>query len=237
MLSQPHGYFESSYKEFPGFRTWNESYKDSWYYGKEPMILTIYSRKISNRSLCQPYSIYPSEWNTFTFPRKQYTTPEELLSLLQSFKPPASGRVDFSYDTEGKRFKVNVPFVTCLQMDPVICDILGFKQKQYFTGGDFTAEYTPALDRAVDNLFVYSDITEPIFVGNVKAPLLCIIPREEKLSSSAVTNSWSVDNPTYMPIRRQSFNQQRIIIMDDAGMRVPFVHGKTVLLLHFRKRI
>lgn len=237
MLKQPHGYFEPSYKEFSGYRRLDGSYKDSSYYGKEPMTLTIYSRKISNRSLCQPFSIYPGEWNIFTFPRKQYTTPEELLAVLQSFKPPASGRVDFSYDAAVKRFKVNVPLLSCLHMDPVICDILGFKHKQYFTGADFTAEYTPALDRAVDNLFVYSDITESIFVGNVKAPLLCIIPREKKPSSAAVINSWSVDNPTYMPIRRKSFNQQRIIIMDDAGQRVPFIHGKTVLLLHFRKRI
>jgi hypothetical protein len=235
MLAQPLGYFEPAYNDrWASYPTQLKSYKECWYYGKQPMLLYIYSRKISNRSPFQPMNENPS-WSTFTFPRKRFTTTEEMLATLKSIKPPSNVRVDFSYDVKAKRFKVNVPFPTCLRMEPIICDILGFKQRQYFVAREFTAEYPPALDRAVDNLFVYSDITDAVFVGNVKAPLLCIVPREIKRSGGS--NSWSVDNPTYMPVSRQSFNQQRIVIMDDAGVRVPFDNGKSVLLLHFRKRL
>ena len=219
MLLQPHAYFEANYAD----RTWadrltrKESYRDCEYYGREPMLMYIYNREISNRSPFQPEEI-PPEWTTFTFPRKRFATPEELLTTLKSFKPPSSASVQFSYDSKVKRFKVNVPFSSCLRMDPIICDILGFKNRQYFVNGQTTADYTPALDRAVDNLFVYSNITDAVFVGNVKAPLLCIVPREK--GNSQGSKSWSSDSPTYMSESCQSFNQQWIVIMDEAGIRV-----------------
>ena len=233
MMSQPGVYFEANFKDkWPCRITWKKSYKDSWYHGREPMLMYIYSRKISNRSPFRPFS----PWNTFHFPKMSCSKAEDLLSVVQSFKPEEKVRVDFSYDTSTNRFKVKVPLTTCLRMDPIISDILGFKQREYFLGNEFTAEYTPALDRSIDNLFIYSDITEAVFVGNVKTPLLCIIPYDKKTTSPG-SSSHTIQNPTYVPLMRQSFNQQRIVILDEAGIRVPFDQGKTVLLLHFRKRI
>ena len=233
MLEEPTGYFESQYDNSLYLDSWikKRSYKDSKYFRKEAVQIIVYSRKICNRS---PF-FRKGSWYTLTFPRKSYNSPEELLTTLKSLKPPKWASIDFSYNAGTKRFNLLIPFKTGLRMDPIICDILGFKHREYFAVKDFTADYTPALDRGIENFFVYSSITEDIFVGNVKAPLLCIVPRNKEASPSG--SSWSVYSPTYVPLGRVSFNQQRILIMDQAGDRVPFDDGTSVVLLHFRKRL
>ena len=234
MFSLPRGYFQSKYRQenwlYHSLRY--DSYKTSNYYGNRPMLMTIYSRQISNRS---PFIPFRSDgyWNTLTFPRQQFTKVDDLLSYLKSFNPPDYAKVQFGYQKNANRFKIIVAPHTCLRIDPVICDILGFKQKEYFVGGTYIADYTPALDRAVGHLFIYSDIIENVFIGNVKAPLLCVM--SHKQMGHGGSNSYSIPHPTYIPVKRQSFNQQRIMIMDDTGKHVSFANGKTVLLLHFRK--
>ena len=242
MLGVAYGFFEPkldlSQGLWPGKYTRRKSYKECKYFGKEPVLMHFWSRKISSRSPYHCFQVH-DPWTKLTFPRKTFQTPEELLAFIKTFHQPQDGfykPVEFSYDSKSKHFQLNVPLVSCVQMDPIVCDILGFKHK-YFSGQKFTAEYIPALDRAIDNLFVYSDITEHIFVGNTKAPVICIIPRDkEKEKVHGGISSWAVENPTYIPVIRQAFNQQRIIIMDEAGVPIPFKTGKTVLLLHFRKR-
>ena len=180
------------------------------------MQLTIYSKEIINRSLFQSFTT-DNISDTLYFPRQYFSTPNELLMFLNSLTVSSTMKVIFSYDMKTNRFSISFPTFGHLRMDSIICDILGFTHRNFFTGKTYIAEFSPALNRDINNLFIYSDIVESSFVGNIKTPILSVIPFEK---TSGRIFSYAIINPTYVPVKRTSFNQQQIVIMDDPGARV-----------------
>ena len=214
-------YFRNEYKA-------HGTYSKSKYLKKKPIVIRFYSRKIQNFVPCIPKT--PTE---YTFPRKVYKTAAELLKFLQGLQ---SSKYDFafSYNEDTNRFSLKVGKDTCVRMTDVISYIIGLKVEEYYYNNTYDGIWAPALDRAIDNLFVYNNLTEPVYVGNVKSPLLCIAPREVKRSGGSNTHMF--DSPVYMPLTRNQFNQIEITITDGSGTIVPFMEGKTILTLHFRRK-
>ena len=91
----------------------------------------------------------------------------------------------------------------------------------------------PVLDRAITSLYVYSNIVERVFIGNVKASLLLTCPFHKNTNSNVIQLEFL--NPTYTKLNRSTIHQIDIAIHDDAGAAIPFLYGKTVLTLTFRK--
>ena len=210
-------------------KEWNayHSYSKSKFFGKKPIVIRFYSRKIINFVPCIPKS--PTD---YTFPRKVYPTVMDLLKFLKGLQS-ADYDFQFSYDEKKNRFTLTVGKDTCVRMTEVICFILGLKVEEYYYNNTYEAVLPPALDRSIDNLFVYNNLTEPVYVGDMKSPLLCIAPREMKRTGGS--NTYTFDSPVYMPISRNQFNQIDITIRDGAGCIVPFLEGKSILTVHFRK--
>ena len=224
-------YYPGKYEYNTAWKT-KSSFKESSWYRKRPMTMRIYNRKMANQSLFIPME---EEGSTYTFARKRYGTAEEILTDLNSY-PNSSFDYEFKFNKITKRFSIYLGKLTCIYMDKILCDILGFKYQQIFLGDmTYGGIYEPALDRAIDNLFVYNTITDVVYVGDVKTPLLCIVPREIKRQGGSIT--YTFDSPIYMNILRRSFNQLDILILDDAGVEVPFANGKTIISLHYRKRV
>ena len=204
------------------------SYAKSKFYQRKPIIVRFYGRKIKDFVPCIPST--PTEYQ---FPRKVYKTAKELLTYLRGLQ---SAKYDFQFDYDEKknRFSLKVGSDTCVRLSEVISYILGLKVEEFYYNNTYEAVWAPALDRAIDNLFIYNNLTEPVYVGNVKSPLLCITPREIKRPGGSNTHSF--DSPIYMPLTRKTFNQVDITIRDGAGCIVPFMEGKTIITLHFRMR-
>ena len=161
--------------------------------------------------------------------------PEELLTLLNtSFATKYN--YEFSYDDNEQRFFLKNNGDYSLQLSSSLATILGFSSlKNEVVNGksSFRADEFPVLDRAITSLYVYSNIVQNVFIGNVKASLLLTCPFHKKTSDSVVQLEFL--NPTYTKLNRSTLHQIDIAIHDEAGAIVPFLYGKTVLNLTFRK--
>jgi hypothetical protein len=82
-------------------------------------------------------------------------------------------------------------------------------------------------------MYVYSDIVSPYLVGDVKVPLLRVVtPKGKRDEMSNV----SFTNPYYLPVARHGFDTIEININNELGEPMSFTGGKSVAILHFRKR-
>lgn len=94
------------------------------------------------------------------------------------------------------------------------------------------ARHSFDLSGGINNLYIYSDVVDYGFVGNVKARLLRVV----KVPSSAKFGeqvSIIYEKPYYKPLATKDINQIRISIKDDAGEDVDFRFGRVEVTLHF----
>jgi hypothetical protein len=92
------------------------------------------------------------------------------------------------------------------------------------------------LDAAINALFVYCNIIEPVMVGNTFAQLL----RPVEISHSLPFGGRQVtpyQNPYYIPLLFNEISKIEIDIQDDNNLPIRFAFGQTILTLHFRKKV
>jgi hypothetical protein len=81
-------------------------------------------------------------------------------------------------------------------------------------------------------MYVYSDIVSPHLVGDVQVPLLRVItPSGERGKMTSAT----FNDPYYLPVARRGFDMIEININNELGKPMPFVSGKSLAILHFRR--
>ena len=144
--------------------------------------------------------------------------------------------VKFTFDENEQRFYLKCGRNTFVQLSKSLATILGFSNLQTFKARPSTvhrANDFPVLDRAITSLYVYSNIVESVFIGNVKASLLLTCPFQKSTTNNV--SQLEFLNPTYTKLNRSTIHQIDIAIHDEAGALVPFLYGKTVLTLTFRK--
>ena len=161
----------------------------------------------------------------------------QLLEKLNARK--TSNGYSISYNEATHRFKLEVGKKYHVRLSPSLWSILGFDEKlsgQHLFDTTIDAEYFPALDRGIRTLILYSNIVEMSFIGNTQAPLLAICPFDRKPNDDDThVIQKEILKPLYVPLNRNVLHQIDISIHDEAGASIPFIHGKTVLTLHFRK--
>ena len=145
----------------------------------------------------------------------------------------------FTFDTSHKRYRLSTGDKYSVQLTQSLASILGFPLSSnediiYKPGSVVTAPEFPVLNRAITALYVYSNIIESVYIGNVQAPLLLTCPFTNKDSKDNV-HQLEFLNPCYIPLNRTTIDQIDIAIYDDAGALIPFLHGKTKLSLDFRR--
>lgn len=84
-------------------------------------------------------------------------------------------------------------------------------------------------------LFIYCDIVEQQFVGDVVAPLLRIVNVETKNYTFGSQKMQIFSSPHYMPVLRREFQNLEIDIRTNTGSPAPFQFGTVVVKLHFIK--
>jgi hypothetical protein len=82
-------------------------------------------------------------------------------------------------------------------------------------------------------MYIYTDIVSPNLVGNVNTPLLrVVVPKGDRDEIVCTTFT----KPFYVPVARRDIDEIEININDDSGQSMPFTGGKSMVMLHFRRR-
>lgn len=95
------------------------------------------------------------------------------------------------------------------------------------------ARYPATIDLHFPALYVYSDLFDDVSVGDIRAPLLAVVPVRGKLGEIVYER---YDKPIYVRLAEHNLTEIDIGIKDDTGDPVQFTAGKTILILHFRRR-
>ena len=113
--------------------------------------------------------------------------------------------------------------------------ILGF-QNRFLQKSPYIANFKPQLNRAYDEMYIYTDIVTPSFVGGTLAPLLksFAIKKSYELGEQL---SFELTHPAYINVAKSSITQINVIVRDSKNEKIPFDSSAiTTLTLHFRKK-
>ena len=166
--------------------------------------------------------------------KTNFTTPRQFLRTLNS--KSQKYKYKFSFSPTTARFHLVNNGNLCLRMSESLASILGFEAKDDYVFCEelYKATHPPLLHRGINHLFIYSNIVDSVLVGNSKAPLLLVCAFKESNHGMMIHQEFL--NPTFVPITHSSIHQIDVLICNDVGEPIPFLYGKTVLTLQFRKR-
>lgn len=87
----------------------------------------------------------------------------------------------------------------------------------------------------IENVFVYSDIIEDVYVGNSMSKLLRIVPVKMGFNN---LNTISFTDPHYIPLENDYLERIRMTVMDSEGNRIKFIdnHSSVIYKLHFQPK-
>lgn len=86
--------------------------------------------------------------------------------------------------------------------------------------------------RKYNALYLYTDIVQNQTTGDIKTPLLRVIPNQSKHGDIVCIK---YDKPNFIPLSRSHIETIEINIRDDTGQFISFESGKAVVTLIFRK--
>ena len=98
--------------------------------------------------------------------------------------------------------------------------------------------YGVDLNMGINHLFIYSDLPEYTIVGDVEVPILRVVPFETRMKAGTSPHlHMEFLNLHYVSVNKSSFDEISINISGDTGERVHFIQGKSMVKLHFRRKI
>ena len=104
------------------------------------------------------------------------------------------------------------------------------------TGNEKCAfKYGVDLNILHNRLYVYSVVVNYIYIGEVMAPILRVIPF--KSSKHSQQSHRKFVNVHYVPVAKSYIHQVRTSIKGDSGKDILFSSGKTLIKFHFRQRL
>lgn len=92
-----------------------------------------------------------------------------------------------------------------------------------------------SIKNGVHTLMIYSNVVEPSIVGSIFAPLLRVV-RVDDTSKFGDDVHVSFHRPYYSPISNNEIYSIEINIKDETGENIKFEFGRTVAVLHFRRK-
>jgi hypothetical protein len=109
-------------------------------------------------------------------------------------------------------------------------DMLGFSPR-LFIDQVAEADFEAVLD-SVETIFVYADIVTPSRLGNVVAPLLCLLPIKER--GNGILNA-NLESPYFFDVARNDVRRICFKITDKTGRPIDFRGGHLFFKLLFRR--
>jgi len=147
--------------------------------------------------------------------------------------------LEFSYDSIAG--KVKMTYLACaprrvqVEFSQNLARLLGYSAEFRCTNRHSrVSKLVPDLRGRIHSVYVYCDILEHVQVGNTKAPLFRIVNTDVK----SIGYIHRVFNPLlYVPLQKKTFNTIEIDMRTDFGTIVPFLSGKSFVVLEFRRVI
>jgi len=119
--------------------------------------------------------------------------------------------------------------------------LLGFQTRVEYplnVKDNLIAEKPLHLNILVGSVFVYCDLLEHVLLGDVKAPLLRILNRTTEMSKHYNSTEHVTFNLIqYVPLQKKCFDTITIQLMTDYSELMPFVAGKSIVVLEFWRMI
>jgi len=174
---------------------------------------------------------------------RHYEQIEEIIDGLHSAlhaDPGLSGleQALLTFFYEKNRIKIDVANnmwgVISVEFSPALARLLGFDAGRKYSGNTIIADRGMSFFGNINSLYVYYDLLQAIIVGDTKAPLLPIVDKPKRLHR----NMHSVLNPIlYVPLQKKHFDIVEINIMTDTGLPIPFLPGKSFVVLEFWRAV
>ena len=194
--------------------------------------------------------IYPHSWFDFNnskrtiyvhfvaggavhvFQSGQYSSEENLLDSLNN-EINVDG-LAFSWDPTKRKVVLKIKYThDALYFSEAFKTFFGFDTVGPYIKGTYMATHTFDLKNSILFLYVYSDIVSYSVVGDTKVPLLRVCDTEGEYGHMVKA---LFTHPYYVPIARNDFDTVEININTELGVPVPFEFGKSVVILHFRRK-
>lgn len=193
----------------------------------------------------EPPSIFTSE-ETYAIHPGFYNSMEDFMVALRealvplSLLPDHQGRYSMVEMTEDGRIDFQ-PFKSCLDasysFSPRLALQLGLEHP-----GPYRAHTELLGSKPVDlslgvppQIYVYMDIIQEQIVGHTRVPLLRTVPAETEAKYGSLT-VYRCEQPIYFDLNTKSFDTIEIHLRDHTGELIPFSHGTSNLLVHFKQR-
>ena len=128
------------------------------------------------------------------------------------------------------------PDIANVVFDQSLSNLLMLTQTHYGHSFSIHSDLIRVFEKTNYEIYVYSDLIEPIIVGDTYAPLLKTLWIEPKHVSDRVTHL-SIDRPMYLPVSSNCINNVEFNLRHDSGKLISFLDNtKSCLTVHFRKR-
>ena len=149
----------------------------------------------------------------------------------------SNATITITYGENSARVKLDVqdPMKVKIIFPKAIAEILGV-DRNYFdqpvANEKYIFRYGVDLNTKIYQLYIYSDLASYIFIGDVTATILRVLPFESIRENNHLHQKFV--NVHYVPVAKSFIDQVHISIKGDTGESVPFISVKT--LMNFRQK-
>ena len=189
---------------------------------------------------CHEYKLF--------LPKGNYNSPEHLVDEMQfvvdtkqgSLLKKINASISITYVKSTNRLNVVAENSkqTRVRFPALLGEALGVNpnmSEKPIGNEEYAFKYGVDLNILHNRLYVYSDVVDYTYLGEVMAPILRVIPfKSSKHSQQSHKEFVNVHN---VPVAKSFIQQVRISIKGDSGKDILFSSGKTLIKLHFRQRL
>ena len=166
----------------------------------------------------------------------------EAVDLEKELNKQANSHLVFEFDKRNNRFNINWKVYDTdtikyrLYLYDGLNDVLGFKNKVLSNPPTHSthAELETNLHRGIQSIFVYSDLCQPIHVGDTVAPLLRNVPLNRV--DYGVISHVDYVNPIFIPVKKKIIDSIEIMLCDAAGDVIGLEEGPTICVLQLVRK-
>ena len=121
------------------------------------------------------YKIGSNPYQTVVLKETQYSPMEQLTKALNAgMSKETQTNVKFSYNRSSRKVLVDVKHGTTVWFTGELATVLGFDQDTLIEKKN-SSPYPADINSGFSSMYVYTDIVDAQFVGDVKVPLLRIV--------------------------------------------------------------
>jgi hypothetical protein len=167
-----------------------------------------------------------------------YPSAKELLQQIRHVTPDwFEGNIKF--DKTSQTCSVNLPNKHQLVINNDLAQMLGFDRGYFMNfnpnGSDKKVKATNMTDLSARSrlVYIYTNVVKDILVGSQYSPILKIISVAGTFGDMIYKD---FQNPLYLPTKLDHIPYIEISLRHDNGNLVQFEYGKSLLILHFRKK-